>query len=412
MPEYQYLVAATEGITCHVVGGALRDVALGLAPRDLDVVVDHGGKEVSEHLAKSLPARIVNLGREQFAAFRIVGEKRHIDIWDRQGVDLESDLGRRDFTLHSFALEIRTGQIADPFHGIPDLIARRLIATSPSSFSADPLRSLRLCRFLAQIGDSRSDSDTVESARAAVGSLTSVAKERVRAELELLLRLPNARAGIETMISLAILPWLLAPDPTPTPAGYDPAPVAHLLERLDLAEEVGRCLSAPVDHYLVRLALLYSCWPDAKRGQVGERLANNHRPAVITKDTARDLEAISNLPALPVDLAGQRWFLFKAGRLWSTTVCIQAALSGPTLFYESGRARVAEISELAELLGDEVFAPRFLISGTDLQQQLGLDPGSRLGNILETVQRRQIEGILSTRTEALDLARKILNGGH
>ena len=71
-PVVQALLAACGATECHLVGGVLRDRLLGLATHDLDAVVAGRGDEIAGELAGRLPARLVRLGGEDFAAYRLV----------------------------------------------------------------------------------------------------------------------------------------------------------------------------------------------------------------------------------------------------------------------------------------------------------------------------------------------------
>src|SRR5215475_11251148 len=88
-PAVRTLVAACDaegGIACHLVGGVLRDRALGLSVHDIDAVVPARGRELAERLAAALPARLVALGGKEFAAFRLVAADVEVDLWDRAGM--------------------------------------------------------------------------------------------------------------------------------------------------------------------------------------------------------------------------------------------------------------------------------------------------------------------------------------
>src|SRR5690348_18241586 len=98
-PAVRALISVSEGVELHLVGGVLRDRALGLPVHDFDAVVAGRGREISERLAETLPARLVLLGGKEFAAYRLVGEEDVVDIWDRGGTTLYQDLARRDFTI-------------------------------------------------------------------------------------------------------------------------------------------------------------------------------------------------------------------------------------------------------------------------------------------------------------------------
>lgn len=245
-PVVLALLAACGSNECHLVGGALRDRALGLATCDLDAVVAGRGREIADELAARLPARLVPLGGRDFAAYRLVltagtghgprgdstGEGAAaeqarasvLDLWDRGSTPLHDDLARRDFTVNSFALEPRGGAVIDPFGGLADLERRNLRATTGASFEGDPLRVLRLARLLVRLPGFAVDPDTRELARRAAPRLPQMAAERIREELWLLFSHPDAARGLLELAALGVYPglWLgagSAPPVATTPAG-------------------------------------------------------------------------------------------------------------------------------------------------------------------------------------------------
>jgi hypothetical protein len=251
------LVAACGPTPCHLVGGILRDAALGLATHDLDVVVAGGGRQIAETLAASLPARFVPLGGKEFAAFRLVMAPAApmppttprvqstpsatsepplvIDIWDREASSLHDDLARRDLTINSIAVEALTGVVIDPFGGLADLQRRLLRATTADSFAGDPLRVLRLARLDQQLPGFTVEPSTLGLARASSPALATVAAERIRDELWRILAHPDAARGLRRIADLRLYPdlWLglLLPPPgaTPRPAAPDHAPASRVL---------------------------------------------------------------------------------------------------------------------------------------------------------------------------------------
>ncbi|HEV3078063.1 MAG TPA: hypothetical protein VHB47_26860, partial [Thermoanaerobaculia bacterium] len=212
-PVVQALLQACGATECHLVGGVLRDRLLGLVTHDLDAVVAGRGDEIAGELAARLPARLVRLGGEDFAAYRLVlgapaagtpstgsdasdaaapSGHRILDLWDRQSLPLHDDLARRDFTVDSIALAPRDGAVVDPFGGLADLERRVLRATTGQSFEGDPLRVLRLARLLARLPGFSIEPETFELARRAAPRLPEIAAERIREELRLLLSYPPA----------------------------------------------------------------------------------------------------------------------------------------------------------------------------------------------------------------------------
>ena len=165
-PVITTLLAAVGPIPCHLVGGVLRDFLLDTPSRDLDVIVERNGRGVAERIATELGARLVLLGGDRFAAFRIVAKDLVLDLWDREQKSLTADLARRDFTVNSFALDLQDPKVVDPYSGLDDLAARRLRATTELSFTGDPLRVLRLARFGGQLAGSTVVRQTLELAPA------------------------------------------------------------------------------------------------------------------------------------------------------------------------------------------------------------------------------------------------------
>jgi poly(A) polymerase len=221
-PVVRRLAAVCGDTECHLVGGVLRDRLLGLPSLDLDLVVAGRGREIAARLASELPARLVPLGGKDFAAYRLVARGLIVDLWDRAGTPLRQDLARRDFTLNSMALALeaehgapRAGiALADPFGGRADLAARRLRATTPESFTGDPLRILRLARLLVQLPAFTAEVATVELARQAAHLLPQVAAERIRVELGSIFAHDQARRGLQALAATGVYPalWLGPPE--------------------------------------------------------------------------------------------------------------------------------------------------------------------------------------------------------
>ncbi len=135
------------------------------------------------------------------------------------GDTLEGDLGRRDFTVNAMALRLpmvdHAQPFADPFGGLDDLAEQRLRTPGPpeQSFSDDPLRMMRACRFAAQLGFSVTP-EVVAAMRDMVGRIEIVSAERIRDELVKLLVGDHPRLGlllmVETGLAERVLPELPA----------------------------------------------------------------------------------------------------------------------------------------------------------------------------------------------------------
>ena len=172
-------------------------------------------------------------------------------------VTLEQDLARRDLTINAMA-QAADGHLIDPHGGRADLERRVLRHVSPA-FVEDPVRILRIARFLARfahLGFSVA-AETLELMRqmSASGELDALVPERVWRELERLLGEPTPRAGIELLRECGalriVLPELDALFGVPQSPKWHPE--VDTGEHVLLALQVAAGRAAPVS---VRFAVL------------------------------------------------------------------------------------------------------------------------------------------------------------
>ncbi len=402
-PVVRALVAACGETECHLVGGVLRDRALGLPSHDIDAVVAARGREIAGRLAAELPARLVLLGGKEFASYRLVGRDLTLDLWDRAGIPLHDDLARRDFTVNAFALEARIGTVIDPFAGLEDLRRRLLRATTAESFAGDPLRVLRLPRLLLRLPGFAAEPQTLLLARRSSPRLVEMAAERVRDELSHLFEHPEAHRGLAVLVALDVYPglWLGCPGEPGRPGGAV-AELEALPERLRELRQLDAGFADLVDLRAARLAATFAHLP-ARDGRGPLDFLELVRDAGhLTRSLAADVALLLAFTELPQDELGRRRFLHRAGRLWGTAACslgARAADLGPW------RAALRPLVELARREGEEILDPPRLLTGEEVQELLGVPPGPEIGKALAAVRQAQVEGRVRTKEEAIALVR-------
>ena len=173
-----------------LVGGAVRDIELGMKAKDFDfVVVGSSVDEMIEAGFKQVGADFpVFLHPDTGYEFALARRERSTGdsykdfVFETDNVTLEDDLRRRDLTINAMALGER---VIDPFGGLHDLEAKVLRHVDAEGFKEDPVRVLRLARFCARYTDFEVAQETSDLCREMVkdGMLSALVPERVTAEM-------------------------------------------------------------------------------------------------------------------------------------------------------------------------------------------------------------------------------------
>ena len=415
---------AGAGFELALVGGSVRDAALGRADSDLDLTTN------------ARPEDIVRLVRPHVEAlwetgirFGTVGVKRadyQVEITTYRaeayapdsrkpavefGDDLFGDLARRDFTINSMALRLPSGALEDPFAGLTDLAAGviRTPGRPEDSFGDDPLRMMRAARFVSQLGFTIEPA-TLAAMTAMADRIAIVSAERVRDELVKLLlgRYPVAgvRVLVETGLAAHILPEVpalaLEIDEHHRHKDVYEHSLTVMSQAIDL-ESTHEPTSGP-DLVLRLAALLHDIGkPRTRRFTPDGGVSFHHHEVVGAKMTRKRMQAlrfpndtiddVSKLVELHLrfhgysggewtDSAVRRYVrdagdllprLHKLTRADSTTRNRRkaAALQSSYDSLERRIATLAEQEELASIRPD--------LDGNDIMELLGLPPGPQVG---------------------------------
>ena len=372
--------ARKRGERLWIVGGALRDLALGRRVAEVDLAVDGDARALAEAMETLGRGRAVHLsGDRSPRVYRIAGRRRILDVAEIEGGSIETDLARRDFTANAIAAELPEGDLLDPHGGLADLSRGRLRMVSEKNLWDDPLRALRAARLLAT-HLLVPDRDTSLACRAAAGALGSVARERVQAELARLLEAPRAAPALS---------WMAANELS-SPAFGIALPRAAWTR----IARAASALDSPADRRLtrervrrMRLAFLAS------------------RAGMSTRDTAgwmrrgrwgRDEgEKVSRLVEL-VDAAARsdggeddwRWMLQAADQAGDALRLLEVLRPRSRRAVRRLRARVARRRPI----------PR--VGGADVLEWMRIEPGPEVGRWLEALRIEALAGRIRTRAGA------------
>jgi len=407
-------VLQQHGHEAYFAGGCVRDVVLGVEPSDYDVATDATPDRVRElfrvtqFVGEAFGVAMVKLKGAwvEVATFRTewgYSDGRRPDNVEYS--DAETDAQRRDFTINGMFYDPVTDRVIDFVNGGADLEAKviRAIGDPHLRFGEDYLRMLRAVRFAARLGF-EIEADTAEAIRVHAVRLAQISRERIGMEVAAMLERPSRTEAVRLMQGLGLDAAVLdEPNVQRTPiavsslatlADYPTALVVWLLDRhLDpeLPDDDAALLDA-----LRRLKHVQII----RRWRKALVLSNEHR------DTLRQV-----FDQLPTALTwfdqpiAQRKRLLARDEWMQVRWAMGAALS---LCEESDFDTPLMDEQVAELEREGV-APEPLITGDDLIA-MGLEPGPAFRKLLDDVYDAQLEGRVSDKDEAMDMARDVGGG--
>ena len=204
--------------TTYLVGGCVRDLLLGIHPKDYDIVTSALPMEVKRTIARSYIIgkrfQLVLVRREemQFEVATFRREMRADEITEDQPAtdnmfgSPEEDAQRRDFTINGLFYDPANDQLIDYAEGLPDLENRiiRMIGDPMRRLVEDPIRILRALRLKHMIGFTL-DSELRKAMCETAGSLTTTALPRRREEILKWLRLKKPDLAFREAFDMGIL---------------------------------------------------------------------------------------------------------------------------------------------------------------------------------------------------------------
>jgi poly(A) polymerase len=423
----------------YLVGGVLRDLALGIEPKDLDIASPHP-YEMALYFAERYGSRVVSLGKEATPTYRIPLEGMRMDWVGLHDGSLEADLARRDFTVDAIGYDPESRRILDPTGGVNDLKDRCIRMASPAAFSDDPVRILKSYRLLAQLPGFHLDPDTERALEAQAPALVDVAPERLQVELERLFRALRPSAAVPGMAASGVL-FILVPELKPL-RGLDQNDyhhtdvLSHSIEALGFCDEPLRFpkeMGLPVfteDQILVlRLAALLhdtGKWATRSVGEDGRVHFYGHpKPSADTAlEVLRRLRfsnsvagAVSDLclnhlrPLALIKTAPRKTAIRRLIHSVGDLLPILLALAYADKWAARGKDRdenlqdlkhlSKEVMDTALLEGPELRHLPKLVDGLHAMGLLGLKkPGPELGKALDALMEKQVEGTITGRAPA------------
>jgi tRNA nucleotidyltransferase (CCA-adding enzyme) len=392
----------------YLVGGPVRDLMLGRPVRDVDLLLEATGTEAEVLARAAMPKDGEVSVHDRFGTASLVSPEGGIDLatarrehYEHDGslprvepAPVEEDLWRRDFSVNAIALPLsraartRITGFCDPTGGAADLEKRKLRVLHPRSFHDDPTRVLRAARLGPRLGFSLTRPSR-SALRGALrdGAFGRVSGERLRRELWKLFG--DAKLGLDPAKGLgALQDWHVL-------GALEPG-LALERQSAPVLRRLGRTIATPpwraprwrpwISGFGIWLAPL----GPGLRKRALRRLAVRGGPA----DRIAALPALCDRTLRSLGSARGRGAIDATLReLSEEELHALYAWADPAV-----RRRIARFAR-------EDRHRRLPVSGGDLTT-LGLE-GPAIGKALDRIRSAVLDGVVSSREEALSLAREV-----
>jgi len=211
------------GFESYLVGGCVRDLIIGLKPKDWDITTNATPEQIQTIFPDSFyeneygtvgvktGSEDIHLAIIEVTPYRIesaYSDRRRPDKVEF-GASLLEDLSRRDFTINAIALDDSQGHIIDPYNGQKDIKDKLVqsVGNASERFNEDALRMLRAVRFVAELGFGI-NGETATAISKNSKHLGQVSRERVRDELVRILNSSQPMIALILAQKLGILEYI------------------------------------------------------------------------------------------------------------------------------------------------------------------------------------------------------------
>jgi poly(A) polymerase len=421
------------GHQAYFVGGCVRDILLGREPADYDVATDATPDQVQQIFPRSLAVGA------QFGVIIVIDESASGEPLQVEVATFRSDIGysdgrhpdrvvyaksaqedvkRRDFTINALLLDPETDEVLDFVGGQDDLRAGivRAIGNAEDRFREDKLRMIRAVRFAARFRYAIEDATFAAIVKLAP-EIHQVSAERIRDELTKLLTEGQARRGFELLDETRLLPELL-PE-IARMKGVEQPPQFHpegdvWIHTLLMIEELPP-KSSPTLAWGVLLHDVGKPPTFKPPSGPGGRIRFDEHAEIGTRmaeEICRRLRFSNDDTAQIAALVANHMRFKDVPQMKPATLKRFVRLNGFDEHMELHRLDCLSSHRnldnyefmrrfLAETPPEQVRPPR-LLTGDDLVR-IGYRPGPTFKAILEAVEEAQLNGLLHTHEEALEL---------
>ncbi len=387
-------IAHTRGEKLYLVGGVVRDLLLGQANLDLDLVVEGNAIELARQLKKINKGKLTTHPRFQTAKLQwnnwsVDLTTARTETYDKPGAlptvqpsSIEDDLVRRDFTINAMAIGLNPGYYGrpiDPHGGRDDLKSKLIRVLHEKSFTDDATRIWRGLRYEQRL-DFHLERKTLNLLQRDIPMLNTISADRIRYEVECILKEKYPEKVFRRAQELEVLPKL---HPSLKGNGW-------LAEKFEQARQL--CSPEPPEVGLYLALLAYPLTSEET-----EHLISRLK---LPKSLAQDLRDT-------MTLKGKMRLLATPGMSPSGIYRLLANYSLPAMMTNSLATESPAASQNIHLYLTRLKYIEISLTGVDLIR-LGVAPGPDVKEIMEILHRATLDGQVTSKQDEEELVKEWL----
>jgi tRNA nucleotidyltransferase (CCA-adding enzyme) len=433
------------GFEAYLVGGCVRDTLLGRTPKDWDITTNARPEDIQRVFPDSYYTNDfgtvgvkIDTDDERLKIIEVTpyrtesgySNKRHPDQVSF-GDNLLEDLQRRDFTINALAYDESKGQVIDPYKGQKDieLGVLRTVGDPEERFDEDALRLMRAVRLIAELNFAL-DSETAAAIKKKVSNLQHISRERIRDEFVRIINSPQPMMALVMAQQLGLLEFI-APELTQgIGVGQNQA------HSYDVFGHLMRAVQHAADKnwdFDVRIAALYHDvakpatrrWSDEKKDWTfyGHDVVG----AKMTKKALEELKFSREITEKVTKLV--RWHMFFSDPEQITLSAVRRMITnvGEENIWDLLNLRICDRvgtgrpkeqpfrfrkykAMVEEALRDPISVTMLKTDGTRIMQEFHVEPGPRIGWVLNSLLEDVLDDSLNNNLDYLDTKTAYLLG--
>ncbi len=385
-------IAASQGQNLYLVGGVVRDLLLGKANFDLDLVIEGDAINLAQQLYQP---RVMKLATHpHFGTAKLQWDRWSVDLttarsetYSQPGVlprvkpsSIESDLFRRDFTINAMAISLNPdhyGELVDLYHSRDDIEHKLIRILHKKSFIDDATRIWRALRYEQRL-DFQLEAETRKLLQRDITMLATISGDRIRYELECIFKESLPEKVLRRAEELDILARL---QPSLRSDGW-------LTEKFQKARQI----SSPD---LPSIALYLSLWFYHLNSAEIEGLIYYLR---LSKRVAQPISDTIKLNARLDSLSDPK---LKPSRVYQLLhVYSPVAITANWLASESAASH-----HHLKLFLDKIRYVKPALSGSDLLK-MGITPGPEMKEIIDRLHEARLDSKISSKQGEIELVKQ------